>query len=189
MRGVARFHLPVQPRFFSDSLTLEAPVDLLALFSVSPQLRGDKVIARVTRRETTGRSPLYRIQNQCAKLPQAVVLIRTTLICFLPRCTLVRDYCFLHGMSYLDPTRLRPRLPRLHSRPAISSHFKKEGTSTAKPKTREVTLFFFPGSLLLFVFNKIKELWRTLKKKIFKISPCLYISGKVVIPPRRDADP
>lgn len=149
---------------------------MLALFTVSLHLRGDKVIARVTRRETTGRSPLYRIQNQCVKLPQAVVLIRITLICFLPRCALVRDYCFLHGMSYLDATRLRPRLPRLHSRPAVSSHFKKEGTSTAKPKTREVTSFFFPGSLLLFVFNKIKELWRTLKKKRFSKLVRVFIS-------------
>lgn len=149
---------------------------MLALFTVSLHLRGDKVIARVTRRETTGRSPLYRIQNQCVKLPQAVVLIRITLICFLPRCVLVRDYCFLHGMSYLDATRLRPRLPRLHSLPAFSSHFKKEGTSTAKPKTREVTSFFFPGSLLLFVFNKIKELWRTLKKKRFSKLVRVFIS-------------
>ena len=83
-------------------------------------------------------------------------------------------------LQCLDPHVCLPALPYLH--------FKQECKSTAKPEAREVTLFFFPGSLLI-CFQQNQRALEDKKKKIFKISPCLYISGKVVIPPRRDAEP
>ena len=162
MRGVARFHLPVPATFLFWFFSLLRHMLTCWPFPVPLSISGViKSLRELTHSETTGRSPLYGIQNQCVKLPQSVVLIRISLICFLSRFTLVRDYCFLHGMFYLDATRLLPQLPRLHSRPAVSSSLQERRQVHSKPKTREVTLFFFPGSLLLFVFNKIKALWRT----------------------------
>ena len=133
-------------------------------------------------------SPLYRIQNQCVKLPQSVVLTRITLICFWSRCTLVRDYCFLHGTFYLNATPV-PRPPRLPSRPAFSSSLQARRQVHSKTRSQGSDIIFLPWEFAHLFSTKSKSFGGQKKKKIFKISLCLYISGKVVIPPRRDAEP
>lgn len=132
-------------------------------------------------------SPLYRIQNQCVKLPQSVVLTRITLICFWSRCTLVRDDCFLHGTFYLDATPTAST-PMSAFPPCLLIFTSSKKASPQQTRSQGSDIIFLPREFAHLFSTKSKSFGGQ-KKKIFKISPCLYISGKVVIPPRRDNEP